>query len=58
MSAELHFGSVLAAAIGADPDRHRLLSLGRQPARSAARAAKWPHIPCTPAPGGVDAEQR
>ena len=25
VSAELHFGSVLAAAIGADPDRHRLL---------------------------------
>ena len=26
-------------------------------ARSAARAAKYPHIPCTPPPGGVDDEQ-
>ena len=26
--------------------------------RSAARAAWYPHIPCTPPPGGVEAEQR
>ncbi|GCE02323.1 hypothetical protein EHYA_10100 [Embleya hyalina] len=24
----------------------------------AARAAKYPHMPCTPGPGGVDAEHR
>ena len=26
--------------------------------RSAERAASWPHIPCTPPPGGVEAEHR
>ena len=26
-------------------------------ARNAAFAAKYPHIPCTPPPGGVDDEQ-
>lgn len=26
--------------------------------RSAARAAHQPHMPCTPAPGGVEAEHR
>src|SRR5690606_14982283 len=25
--------------------------------RRAARAAKYPHMPCTPPPGGVDEEQ-
>ena len=34
----------------------------RDPARPrsarAARAAPWPHMPCTPPPGGVDAEHR
>src|SRR5437660_6590011 len=25
---------------------------------NAASAAKYPHIPCTPGPGGVDEEQR
>lgn len=24
----------------------------------ARRAARWPHIPCTPGPGGVEDEQR
>ena len=29
-----------------------------QASRNAAVAARYPHIPCTPPPGGVDDEQR
>jgi hypothetical protein len=29
----------------------------RNTSASARLAAKYPHIPCTPTPGGVDAEQ-
>src|ERR1041385_493396 len=35
-----------------------LASPYRPKLRSADRAALYPHIPCTPPPGGVDAEQR
>jgi len=30
----------------------------RESAARADRAARWPHMPCTPAPGGVAAEHR
>ena len=40
------------------PSSVRRRSFQRSSRRSAAFAAWWPHMPCTPAPGGVDAEQR
>ena len=36
---------------------NNLVQAGPVEARSADRAAKYPHIPCTPPPGGVDDEQ-
>src|SRR5436190_698543 len=46
-------------AVGAArPGEPELVALHRGSLLSAARAAKWPHMPWTPIPGGVDEEQR
>lgn len=53
----------LGGSAGDDAHPEPCLHLGPDRAqassrRRAARAARWPHMPCTPPPGGVEAEHR
>ena len=48
----------LPAAHAAHPTTRAQGGYARSSQRSARTAARWPHMPCTPAPGGVAAEQR
>ena len=46
--------SAAGAGLGASPRT----PLDRRAPRAARGARAWPHMPCTPPPGGVEAEQR
>lgn len=52
-------GAPASAQPGPEEEPHRPRGLrSRFKSASTARAAPTPHIPCTPPPGGVEAEQR